>query len=334
MTNLFVSKMSIKLFSFLFVSKMSIKLCNKNLSEANIVFTQDSRFFICASGNEIKVYSVNTGLLVRSLECQGKVSHLIMNPINHLQLYSVSHDGAISLWDFNDGVLLKAWNPSLGQPSIAAIIDARILESSPNQIYMIFELPSKFVVCCYDFGKLENSEIIQFKNKDKFVGFGIYNDTHVIYCAERFISITCIATKTSFRIEPKSKISCFLLHPIDQTVVIGDFTGNITIWYSILNNPVMTSMHWHANAVRSLSFASGGSYLLSGGKEGVLVVWQLSSKHKDFLPRLGSDITRISTSFDETFFALVHKDNTIRIISSINLSIKQTIMGLKYGIFV
>ena len=36
-----------------------------------------------------------------------------------------------------------------------------------------------------------------------------------------------------------------------------------------------STYHWHSDVVRALQFSADGSYLLSGGTEGVLVQWQL-----------------------------------------------------------
>jgi NET1-associated nuclear protein 1 (U3 small nucleolar RNA-associated protein 17) len=93
---------------------------------------------------------------------------------------------------------------------------------------------------------------------------------------------------------------------------------------------IKSSLHWHAHKVKSIAFASG-SYMLSGGEEGVLVLWQLKTRHQDYLPRLGSDIVQISVSPNQQYYALVFKDNSIRIINAVNLSVRQTIMGLKYA---
>jgi NET1-associated nuclear protein 1 (U3 small nucleolar RNA-associated protein 17) len=46
--------------------------------------------------------------------------------------------------------------------------------------------------------------------------------------------------------------------------------------------------------VSSLSLSVDGRYLYSGGEEGVLVVWQLGSGHKDFVPRLGAAIAHVA----------------------------------------
>lgn len=52
-----------------------------------------------------------------------------------------------------------------------------------------------------------------------------------------------------------------------------------------------------------------GSYLLSGGEEAVLVLWQHHTHHKQFLPRLGGPIVHLTASPDDKLFAVSHKDN-------------------------
>ena len=47
------------------------------------------------------------------------------------------------------------------------------------------------------------------------------------------------------------------------------------------------TVHWHAEAVCCLAFSPDDAYLLSGGHEGVLVVWDISSGRRTYLPRLG-----------------------------------------------
>lgn len=45
----------------------------------------------------------------------------------------------------------------------------------------------------------------------------------------------------------------------------------------------------------AISFTSNGAYLLSGGEESVLVVWQLESGKKEFVPRVGAPINTLTT---------------------------------------
>ena len=74
-----------------------------------------------------------------------------------------------------------------------------------------------------------------------------------------------------------------------------------------------------------------GVYLLSGGLESVLVIWQISTRFKQFLPHLPAPITSVSVSPSGTLYALGHLDNAVRIISGAGLGIKCVVQGLQYG---
>jgi WD40 repeat protein len=69
-----------------------------------------------------------------------------------------------------------------------------------------------------------------------------------------------------------------------------------------------SDVHWHAHAPWTVSFTNDGSYLVSGGEEGTLVLWQLQAigagsalgpvkdkKTMTFVPRLGAPLRSIST---------------------------------------
>ena len=92
-----------------------------------------------------------------------------------------------------------------------------------------------------------------------------------------------------------------------------------------------STVHWHAHSVHSLSYTPDGAYLLSGGSEGVLVVWQLGTMEKTFLPRLGSPLTSLAVSPDGTLYLLGHDDSSIRVLQAANLRLRQLIQGIKAG---
>ena len=71
----------------------------------------------------------------------------------------------------------------------------------------------------------------------------------------------------------------------------GDSRGKIILWRGVgeeASKLVLSTLHWHAHGVADLVFNSDGSYLVSGGEEAVLVIWQLQTGVKRFLPRLGT----------------------------------------------
>ncbi len=69
--------------------------------------------------------------------------------------------------------------------------------------------------------------------------------------------------------------------------------------------------------------------MISGGEEVVLVIWQLSTGDKNFLPRLdGALLCRAVISPDGTHFAITCADNTLRMISAAELKEEWRVHGL------
>lgn len=106
--------------------------------------------------------------------------------------------------------------------------------------------------------------------------------------------------------------------------VTGHLHGEIFIWRDPANLvrpnslPVCTRLHWHAHAgqcsrancffpisshscahccpliaVTSLAVSGDKLQLYSGGKEGVLVLWRVSTGEHTYLPRLGEEVLSI-----------------------------------------
>jgi NET1-associated nuclear protein 1 (U3 small nucleolar RNA-associated protein 17) len=73
-------------------------------------------------------------------------------------------------------------------------------------------------------------------------------------------------------------------------VAVGNDKGKITLHHDVggAGAPVPSTYHWHSHAVASVVFNSDGTYMLSGGEEAVLVIWQLETGAKRTLPRLGA----------------------------------------------
>mmetsp|Transcript_11653 Transcript_11653/g.14492 ORF Transcript_11653/g.14492 Transcript_11653/m.14492 type:complete len:91 (+) Transcript_11653:539-811(+) len=81
-------------------------------------------------------------------------------------------------------------------------------------------------------------------------------------------------------------------------MAIGMSSGAIQLWrYSIpFNQQIRESYRWHSDDCLAIKFSVDGTFLLTGGYECVLVLWQLQSSRKQFLPGLGAAITNIDVS--------------------------------------
>ncbi|KAL6191710.1 hypothetical protein ACLB2K_038100 [Fragaria x ananassa] len=147
-------------------------------------------------------------------------------------------------------------------------------------------------------------------------------------------------------------------HPTKRLVAAGDTSGRILIWRGfgnrtfsdgekIVNRGLMndeeekpgtrgnddadscTTWHWHPTGINLLRFSSDGAYLYSGGKEGVLVDWQLDTGKKKFLPRIGSPLIYLTDSLDPTLSAITCADNQIHLLKMPSMEITKSISGIK-----
>ncbi|XP_050217951.1 uncharacterized protein LOC126668808 [Mercurialis annua] len=163
---------------------------------------------------------------------------------------------------------------------------------------------------------------------------------------------------TKLTLHHTKNLAAVAFHPTERIVAAGDVTGRILIWRGYGNgsfggsNRVMsgrsinndeerpgvrgdddaescTTWHWHPSEVKTLSFSSDGAYLYSGGKEGVLVVWQLDTGKKKFLPRVGSPLLYYTDSPDPSLSSISCADNQIHILKMPSMGILRSISGIK-----
>lgn len=111
------------------------------------------------------------------------------------------------------------------------------------------------------------------------------------------------------------------------SVALGTATGEVFVYENLLvpetksANPLPAPriLHWHRDAVGSVKWSRDGNYLISGGKETVLLIWQLATGKKQFLPHLGAEIEHITVSPSGTSYALQLADNSVVAISTSEL---------------
>ena len=83
-----------------------------------------------------------------------------------------------------------------------------------------------------------------------------------------------------------------------------------------------TSREVHTNSV--------GNYIISGGKETVLIIWQLETGHKQFLPHLSFPIESLVVSPSGSSYAMRMADNSVMVLSTAELKPTCSIAGIQY----
>ncbi|KAK9119657.1 hypothetical protein Scep_017750 [Stephania cephalantha] len=154
-------------------------------------------------------------------------------------------------------------------------------------------------------------------------------------------------------------LSVLAFHPTERIVAAGDVVGRILIWRDFGNRTFggsgvtkgrearndeerpevrgdddadsCSTWHWHPTEVKVLRFSSDGAYLYSGAREGVLVVWQLETGNKKFLPRIGSPLLyfNFADSPDTSLSSISCADNQIHLLTMPAMRISKSISGIK-----
>ncbi|KAK5663516.1 hypothetical protein OQA88_3946 [Cercophora sp. LCS_1] len=87
--------------------------------------------------------------------------------------------------------------------------------------------------------------------------------------------------------------------------------------------------HWHRRAVHSIKFSSDGNYLVSGGYEQVLVLWQLDTNNMTFLPHLSGTIENLVVSPGGSSYAIHLDDNSTMIVSTEEMKPTAYVSGIQ-----
>nr|GMD34689.1 WD repeat-containing protein 75 [Ipomoea batatas]GME03454.1 WD repeat-containing protein 75 [Ipomoea batatas] len=203
--------------------------------------------------------------------------------------------------------------------------------------------------------KSKKPQLITLSSSGKYIGF----------CENHKIRIWEVQTKDSdhaihrtIRLHHTKKLSILAFHPTERIVAVGDVTGRILIWrhfgertFSVpdkLENrevikdaeerpgvrgdddaDLCTTWHWHSAEVRVLFFSSDGAYLYSGGREGVLVRWQLDTGKRNTQSRIGSPLSYFTNSPDHSLSSVSCADNRLQLLEMPSMKMLRSISGIK-----
>lgn len=299
------------------------------------VFANDSSCsLLCGSGDQVKVFS-NGECVRRLVGHTGKVTSIVLNPVNSLQVLTSSIDGSIIRWDWKYGGLLHRYN--IENPVFA------MYSSGEDRMFGLMGKDAdncslvQFVIGKHSKDTIDTKVLIEKVDARQ--------DHCDVGCQGNFVALIKLKTLTVYNKKTKEKkvmsthrwhFTCVACHPQEYCIATGCVDGTIKLWRNFFEsqmNVVKTVEHWHSLPVRSLAFSAEGSMLLSGGYECVLVKWPMPDlKKPDTLPRLGSPIINLACSQDSANFAVCYLDNGMQVIDN-KFLIKHTFHGLVQGHF-
>ncbi|CDO72978.1 hypothetical protein BN946_scf185007.g32 [Trametes cinnabarina] len=253
------------------------------------------------------------------------VTSAILNPHNAFQLITGSLDGYIRVWDFLDGSLLQTIR--IAQP----IFHMTAHERFRDHVFAAAARPTKKKTSKANVATAEDNVAVlrvslkptaatataPIQTSSEIVGVGKTRSTTGLAISPSGAWLVATAGHKAYvcrtddlkagftKFVSPERLTCLAFHPSEEYFATGDATGCIRLWYCLNESVAVktpgvektaqtTTLHWHAHAVSSLAFTPNGAYLLSGGEEAVLVIWQLHTGKKEYVPRVGSPIVHIA----------------------------------------
>ncbi|KAL9115985.1 MAG: hypothetical protein Q9227_000353 [Pyrenula ochraceoflavens] len=338
------------------------------LLRSDPLITQDEKHLIIADASAVKIHSIQTSLLVRSLKIPGTECLLdfFLSPFESNILFTASNPGSISKWDWTTGQQLFTWktdnalaefqslarNDALNEDELTCVF--RDVSSHHTEIASIQLSPKHRK-------PLSKSQLYQSSTSSKLcrasngkLPLVLYSENTVLFglpstesrdrrqlswreltVTEEICSLDLFSRSSTGISEQKSTNALDL--------VLGCKSGLILIYEDVLklldnhkrdalqvkrHSKAIRRLHWHRNAVETLKYSRDGSYIVSGGHETVLILWQLSTGRHQPLPHLSSPILNVCVSPSGTSYAIQRADNSAIVLATANLEPLASVSGL------
>ncbi|KAG9555631.1 WD40 repeat-like protein, partial [Aureobasidium melanogenum] len=305
------------------------------------IFAQDESCIFASNGREVEVLSIATSLVERKLPGSDRsATAFAVSTADDEELYIASSTGRVQRWNWITGASVDQDIKFEGAISALAVTPSE--DASQDTLYAICHndedwnivIGGRTIYTSKDslsHLRVEGQYIVAATSTKLVVGKRVSSDDSPRY---DFVEITVSAGVTSLecRIESnetkKGKTE-------NISVAVGNVSGEIFLYENVYpsnkNAESLTprTLHWHREAVATVKWSKDGNYLISGGRETVLVLWQLSTGKKQFLPHLTAEIERLTVSPNGTSYAIQLADNSVMVLSTTELKPVANFAGLQ-----
>jgi WD40 repeat protein len=295
------------------------------------LYSTCSRYLLYATTTGILV-STNGGQFLHKIDVVGCRS-LQLNPKNPIQIYCNTKDH-IFLYDFTLGVQIQQWHFPTEDITRFYIHDSKhyaLTQTAISREKEQKEINTQVtIVKQLNLAKQEMRPIFSIENQIiKSLHFMKKKCIVLLSHSVNFFYLADLVTGDLEKISTKYAVTACATHSEKEMAAIGEINGRIILFFDLFSMARKSSiLHWHAFKVFDLAFTADASYLLSGGNEATVVIWQLETGQKQFLPRLGGEIHHIEISPDETQYSIFISNNSILLVSAADVSQRKCIDGI------
>lgn len=216
-------------------------------------------------------------------------------------------------------------------------LDGTILRLSDSKINNLLLVVTSNGVFSVD-ALTDNIQPIQIPNGYENHSLAFFNPNELVFRNEKTITIVQRSNSNSpMKHEFTSDITALDIKIDDlgqlNQIAVGLKNGSIMLLNRAKGKYLRSDMRWHSGAVNCLAFSNYTNKLLSGGKEGVLVIWDTQTGTRDYLPRFDAPITNITSSTNDEHIGISLADSQIRVIRTENFDTILRIVPLYDSLF-
>ncbi|KAL4450611.1 hypothetical protein ABPG77_000967 [Micractinium sp. CCAP 211/92] len=305
------------------------------LCERSSILTRDGAVVLACCVDSVLAFSAASGDQLYALQHGSPVTALCAHPKDDTLLYSSTVGGDIILWDLTTGTEAQRWQVDSPVESLVvgdadtAYVSCHWRQRQAGRLFA-YNLAGSTASS----GRAKTSvarRLVAAQSSELLAA--VDRHTAMVWRMDRFPQNPLVLTHTK-------KLTCAALTDSGDVLAVGDVTGRIVFWHGIREavdavesggEPALpqATVHWHAEPVCCLEFSPDGTFMLSGGHEGVLVVWDVSSGRRAYLPRLGSCLLNIACcTGDPSRAAVSLSDNVIRVVDLASMHVQCSIRGI------
>ncbi|KAL4801881.1 hypothetical protein BDV18DRAFT_154541 [Aspergillus unguis] len=325
------------------------------------VLTPDEQYIFLGLETAIHVYSVTTSRLFRIIELESgdSVIGYRLSPFDHERLYIFTLNGSVGEWEWASNKQTAHWNTAY-KTTAADIVHRAPGDSTLDAHNMLIALRKRkdgkreLIATPLNAEKLSGTVILE--TDAKLDGFKIIGSGEAVVAygdARLFFGSSCSTDPQSPRyawreIKLATPITCIDINYTRQhaaelkktlgfDLALGGADGSVLIYHDASNllgtkgnnHSAPRRLHWHRDPVTAVRWSRDSNYVLSGGHESVMVLWQLDTGRKQFLPHLSSPICNIVVSGSGNSYAIKLADNRVIVLSARELQPLATITSLQ-----
>ncbi|KAL2428783.1 hypothetical protein ABEF95_007228 [Exophiala dermatitidis] len=329
------------------------------------LLTEDDQFLILPTHSEIQVYATTTSLLVRSFRVDNKsdITSCVISNADPSKVYVTSSRGLFSLWDWTTGERICRHDTGHGLQQVLPLVapDGKetilaLQEGQATKSTLVFD---------FEFSTRQFKHLKTVLQKANVVpNIRSFADGAVLVaCADDRLLVGQSQHDSEGRLEldytwREVSVSAPILSFDAQInlgkaksgrkvpfldVVIGLNNGVIVAYEDLLfkligkekknskDEVLARKLHWHRTGVNAVKWSRDRNYIISGGNETVLVIWQLDTNQRQYLPHLSTPILGLTVSATGSAYALRLADNSVMVLSTADLLPFASVSGLALG---